>query len=169
MAWQPKNNALDTSGIEKNLDAFIAANQAAALLWSSGGAALKRFYFIAESLADLNKPNLPSLAVVGTSETEASDDDLLVIDYRIDYESIVFGKDAGALPAITKKYANALKSMLKNISAIELLADVPGQQKLLGVSVNVNYRDLAEAKKAGGFIQVFEVRAVYRLLDSAYI
>lgn len=164
MAWQPKNNAIDTTAIETNLTAFIKANQADALRWANNGTNLKLFNFAADQIENLNKPNLPTISVIGAGETEVSSQETLIIDYRIDYESIVFGKDAGALPALTKKYANALKSLLKNISPALLLEAVPGEQQVMSTALGSNYREIGQSESLSGFIQIFQVRATYRLM-----
>ncbi len=169
MSWEPTQNAFDTTQIDGNLAAYLAAKQADALKWANGGNALKLFNFGEDALADPDKPNLPALLIAGDGETEESDDDALVVAYRIDYRAVVFAESAATIRPLAKKYANALKSMLKNISTIELFAGIPRTQLLLSATVSANYDEPGASKKLKGHVQYFNVRAVYRLLDQSEI
>lgn len=163
MAWIPKTNVIDTTRIDANILAFIAANQAEALFWANNGAALKIFNFLADNVENLDLPNLPTLTVTGSEEAFNYDADILQTNYRIDFESIVFDKDGGLLPALTKKYATALKSMLANISPVQLLGGAGGEQATRSRSISANYREIAVSSRVTGFIQVFQIKAVFEL------
>lgn len=168
--WTPKNNAVDTRLVEYNVLTFIRANQSDALLWANGGtSALKPFNFLAENLANLDKPNVPTLMVTGNEESVSYKSDLVEVGYRIDFESIVFSGAPDTLQALTKKYAYALKSMLANITPALLLNALDGEQTATDApDISVNYGEIGVSEQLKGFIQVFQIRAIYFIGASVY-
>jgi hypothetical protein len=168
--WTPKNNAVDTTLVENNVLTFIRANQSDALLWANGGALpLKPFNFLTENLANLDKPNVPTLMVTGKGESVNYKRDVVEVGYRIDFESIVFSGAADTLPTLTNKYALALKSMLANITPPLLLEGLDGEQTAEDApEISVNYGEIGVNEQLKGFIQVFQITAKYSIGASAY-
>ena len=167
MAFTPTQNVLDTSPIEGNILAFIAENQADALLLANGSP-LKPFNFIDANLANKDAPGFPILEVKGSKEAIPLTSDIVETVYQINFECGVAGKSAAELPAKTKKYAYALKLLLANIPADTLAAGIEAYTIARAEGLEDDYGELLTNDAETIFYQIFRITALYRLSASSY-
>jgi hypothetical protein len=133
MAWAPTEVATDVRAVVGNLFAYIAANQTAALTWSSPSTALAdlTLYRTAEVRA---KTDFPHLGIVRRRITTDDQNDGLHVRYELTFEMEIaaeFAKDARTdaltqLQADSDNYSYAIESMLVNIPNATLFASVRG-------------------------------------------
>lgn len=164
MSWAPPENTVDTSGIESAIMAYIAENQAEAIAYANGGTELKPFVFLENILANPNKPGLPSLEVTGEQEQTTILEQLLRLEYKIEFESLVTATSADAVKGLAKIYAESLKLLLGGVSLKTLVKDladsIPDEQ----FSPSARYGSILSNDNETAFFMKFTVAANYQIL-----
>ncbi len=169
MAWNPEITVIDTGAIEANLVAYLKTNQAAALLWANGGAALKPFQFLSDKPANKDKPGFPVLMTTGGSEGVETGDDMQTFDFQIGFEVICAKTTGDAVVREAKKYARALKSLLFEIDKATITA---GIEDVLVFAPDkrftVRYDEVGANEQETMFFQRFQIDVVYRFYAANY-
>lgn len=168
MAWLPTNKIVDTRFIGKNIVDYVKLKDAEALEWANGGEPLKEFKLFSDIIENRDKPVFPLLAVTGESEGADLESDLNMTVYEITFEAIIYSANVADLPAMVKKYAAALKSILSNIPGDVLSDGVEQPIVIKEHSVNTEYDDIRPNEAQNGFMQLFQTKAIYRLYASRY-
>lgn len=172
MPYLPTKQVIDLSQIADNLLGYVSLKQVDALVWaqqSSGvvvsGAPFVRFYTNASGRLQTEFPSLMILSQ--ESETDISGD-ALIGGLQLTLEATISGSDADDLVLRTKVYAKAVESMLANIPSATLTADSNQSMTASLFEIETRLDILRGQQKPSAFLQIFQVRCVYRLIAEAF-
>jgi hypothetical protein len=126
MAWNPENPVIDVSPIVTNLLAYIRSNQTAVLKWANGNQdGLAGFQVVYNSDEGSYQNDIfPNLQAVRERHRMTGGEYGAKVEYSIDLLLEVKGADATQLKKDAKKYGRAIESILLNIPAETLMANV---------------------------------------------
>lgn len=169
MAWLPSLYSVSGPIIERNVLAYIAANQTQALAWAKAQlgfvgtvADFQNIYNSSEGRIHLLFPDL-MLIRRSTSFRDAGDDISVLVQHTLGFEMEIAHADADTLTNLVNVYGVALMSMLWNIPRASLVANVPTQGQPV---VNVTDFDRDQTRgTAGSHLQTPHVIATVELLE----
>ena len=166
MVWTPQKNVIDLTTIADNLLEFIALYDEDALDWANGGPGLVGFTKLYTNASGRLQTEFPSLMILAQeSETDLTGD-MIEAGLQLVLEGTISGPDADELVANTKKYARAVESLLTNIPADTLTANSEPEMGAWIFEIETKVDILTRISSA--FLQVFQVRVIYRLAASGY-
>jgi TRAP-type mannitol/chloroaromatic compound transport system substrate-binding protein len=167
MTWAPTKQTVDLTQIVDNLLAYIDAQDADALEWANGDPGLAEFAGLYSNATGRVQTKFPQMVVLTqTIETDLAGD-ILIAGYQLVLETAVTGANADELATNTKIYGKAVESMLSNIPSATLTANSSPAITATLFELETRY-DETRRLPTPGFIQLFQTRAVYRLMQAAY-
>jgi len=122
MAWTPTINVLRSRQIAENILAYIATNQADAILWANG-TAIRTLQQISDSVANRVNPIYPSIAIRDSEDGQIFGNDIHDAAFNVVFEVVAESPVPATAVAEAKVYDTAIKSMIANISAATIAAD----------------------------------------------
>jgi hypothetical protein len=163
MVYDPKIQVFDSRPVKENLIGYIEANQAEALAWANNGSSLDpiRAFYKSPRLVKL----FPALTFI-QAEYTSDYEDLLTADFSILFEVAAIHGNMDTLTDRMPKYAMALESLLTNIPNTTLFQNSIIQMAIARAAVQTTFDVQGQYKNQ--FIEVFQMRASWRVLASAY-
>lgn len=168
MAWTPTYKVLDTRRIADNLLAYIDASQAEAFPWANGGQPLRLIQEFSDSVANRTSPVYPSIAFVSDDDAEDHTEDHLPAAYRCTFEVMVQSSTPTTAVSEAKKYAVALKSIIRNIPDATLTAST-GVTVAVLEQLETGFEEIKTNEMQNDFLQVFQIRPSYTLTAAARV
>jgi hypothetical protein len=163
MAYDPQITVFDGRPVKKNLTGYLKATQVDALKWANDGAALDPIKDFHQSPRLVTR--FPALTFVQMSHVSEYED-AIIVDLTLVLElALVHGKQ-DVLSSISPKYSMALESMLTNVPETTF-----GQDSIINPSIARAAMETVfevQGKYKSQFIQVFQTRAAWRIIGSAY-
>lgn len=165
MTWAPRYKVIDLSQIADNLLGYIETVQEDALEWAGGPGMIPftKFYTNASGRLQTIFPSLMILAQRAETDLQSEALDAAV---QMVLEGTVSGPNADELVASTKKYSMAVESMLANIPSETLMANSQQFHKAYITELETELDILRGNQKPSAFLQIFQIRVVYRLSTS---
>lgn len=171
MAWQPREKVTDFSRVIDNLVAYLEANQTDALAWAAGSVdVLEDYQKIYPNASGRLATLFPLLMVVRQEQANDLSGDVLISAVELLLEGHIVGSDTDALTLKAKQYALATESMLANIPPDTLTDDSlsGGYATLLELETAFDVLRGNNERAATSFLQIFQIRCVYRLHTAGY-
>lgn len=164
--WIPKNQVFDERGAKDALINYFVANQADSLLWANDGVKLPKIEKFQKQTAYVIGA-MPYAVFNRTSHTSSFEGDFLIVNFAVEIEVWLKHGKQDVLSDLAPKYAMALESMLANLpdttfgnnSKIQITTAIEQLETVYDVQGKLN---------KGGFIQIFQTSAQWRIEASAY-
>lgn len=167
MTWTPRTNVIDLTQVADNLLGYVGENDSDALLWANGSA-LPEFAAFYTNASGRLQTIFPSLMVLSQDAETDLTGDILISGLQLTLEGTVSGSNADDLVAATKMYAKAVESMLANIPSATLMAGSSPHQEASLFEIETKFDILRGQQAPSAFLQIFQIRCVYRITAAAY-
>lgn len=171
MVWNPQYTVINSRAIADNLLTYFATNQADALTWAGGGS-LKPFRKFSNSIANRAVPVYPAIAFSDDNDAVDYTGDVTEGAYSLTFEVSIdkaTANDSNAADTVVtdaRLYAIAIVSMIRNCPLATLAANTGA---LAGGTVietiECGFDPIRSNDARNEFLQVFQVRTVFRLMQ----
>jgi len=163
MAWTPTINILKSRAIAENILAFIATNQADAILWANGSP-IRTIAQFSDSVANRTAPIYPSIAIESTEDGQVFGNDIHEAAFVVTFEVIVESASPTTAVSEAKVYDTALKSMIANIPASTIAANTGA---IIGTivleDIESGFEDIKSNDMENDFFQPLKIKASFTL------
>ena len=168
MAWTPANKTIDAQVIADNLLAYFAANQVEALAWASGST-LKPFKNFSATVANRSVPVYPAIAFSDDNDAVDYAADNLQAAYSVTFEVMIQNADPSTAIQQARLYLKAIVSMIRNIPHATLSANSGAVDNATTLqTIETGFEPIKSNETQTDFLQMFQVRATFALMASAY-
>lgn len=168
MTWTPQFKVLNARAIPDNLLAYIATNQADALLWANG-TALRPIQQFSNSVANRAVPVYPAISFANDSDAEDYTQDFLPGVYSVVFEVMIQNSDPNTAVSEARSYAKAIKSMIRNCPNSTLTANTGANANSAVLeSIETEFAEIKTNEMQNDFMQSFQLRAIFTLTAEAF-
>lgn len=167
MTWTPAFNTIKTRAVADNLLAFIAANQADAILWATSGSALKPIKQFSNSVMSRTVPVFPSIAFASDQDAQDYTEDVIESAYSVVFEIVIENANPDTAVTQARSYAAAIVSMIRNCPPATLAENTGAVVNAAHIqTVEVQFDEIKTNDTQTDFFQTFQIRAVCSLIAS---
>lgn len=163
MTWVPQKQFIRSHVVASNLLAYIAANQADAILWANSGTALKPLKSFSDSVVGTRlNPLFPAIGFASDEDQQAFTTDITPGAYAVVYEIVVESQNPNTAVAEARIYSDAIKSMILNIPSASLLLNtgaLPNTEVL--ENIKSQFSEINANEPQNDFFQTVQIGATY--------
>lgn len=168
MVWSPTYKTVRCRAIADNLLAYIAANQADAILWANGST-LRELQDFITTVTDREKPIYPFISFLTDEDDQDFAGDMTDVGYEVTFQMLVQGSSPVTAKDEAEMYAAAVKSMIRNCPSptvtVNTGADLNGTVLL---KIRSKYDETGGNELQNDFGQTVLIVATYTLKASAF-